>query len=89
MRHIELHIIETDSDVALALFAGVLSTDQLDFTECDVCGEPIGHSTETDSFEQFVVVLEDEIEYLICTDCASPIIETEESEDDEDELDRF
>ena len=88
MRHIELHVIETDSDIQLALFAGVLSTDQLAITECDVCDETIGYSTETDSFEQFVVVLEADIEYSICTDCASPIIETEEYED-ENELDRF
>jgi hypothetical protein len=77
MRHIELHLIETDADIDLALLSGILTADQLDSTECAECGEEIGSSEYDGSFLQFAVVLDEDTQCAICVECASPVLGTD------------
>lgn len=75
MRHLEIHVIETEQDVDLALQSGLLSLDRLDSTECVDCALPVGHAS-TDGFEPFAVVIdENDCDWAVCVDCASPVTE--------------
>ncbi len=100
MRHLEIHVIETEHDVDLALQSGVLSLDRLDSTECVDCALPVGHAS-TAGFEPFAVVIDEtDCDWAVCLECASPVtegfaLEPEESlehlleSEDLEDLERF
>jgi hypothetical protein len=69
MRHIEMHVIETVRDLELADTAGL---DVYETEACDECFEPVGEDAGT--FKKFVVLLDDESEWIVCVDCASPVL---------------
>ena len=74
MRSIEVHVIETDDDINLALKSGLLESADLDELYCDECEETVGH--EGSAFHEFSVVLyEDDASWFLCADCASPVTE--------------
>lgn len=83
MRHLEIHVIETEQDVDLALQSGLLSLDRLDSTECADCALPVGHAS-TDGFEPFAVVIdENDFDWAVCVECASPVTDGVPIEDTE------
>jgi hypothetical protein len=101
MRHIEIHIIETESDAASAEQCGLLS-DRFLVTQCWDCGDDVG---ALDRFEPYCLVLDDHDEWYLCTYCAEPVTDPDDSRyetsnsysdlleqelaDDDDEDDRF
>lgn len=74
MRSLEVHIVETASDVDLAIKAGLLEPQHLDYSTCSECDDAIGHVIDDGSFEPFAVVIDvDDADWVVCTDCASPV----------------
>lgn len=70
MRHVELHFIETAHDLASAELAGL---DVYEDDTCDTCHEPIGEQ-RVEKFVPFVILLDDEQEWVVCADCAEPVL---------------
>ncbi len=74
MRALEVHIIETASDIDLAIKAGLLEPTQLNAVNCSDCEEEVGHTGGVEEFEPFAVVIDaDDADWVVCIDCASPI----------------
>ena len=74
MRALELHIIETASDVDLAIKAGLLEPHRLDYSSCSDCEDSVGYLISDDTFEPFVVVIDaSDADWVVCINCASPI----------------
>lgn len=74
MRNVELHVMETNGDVSDGVHAGLLEVEDLDGGECAACSEDIGHIAGT--FFPYAVALDDQSQWLVCTDCASNVLET-------------
>jgi hypothetical protein len=73
MRHLEVHVIETEHDIDLALQAGLVTAGQLSHSECSDCADLVGHAGE--SFSPFVVVIDEyDFDWAVCSDCASSVI---------------
>lgn len=70
MRNIELHTIESVDDLALAEIAGL---DIGDNEICESCTTEVG-VVDSRNFEPFVYCLDDESEWIVCLDCADPIL---------------
>ena len=71
MRHIELHTIESSTDVATANEIGF----EVSNTEtCEECFEQVGESPISKKFLPFVYALDDEAIWTVCFECASPIL---------------
>lgn len=70
MRHLEAHLIESPHDIVLAEKAGL---DIYEDDTCDNCHEPIGES-RVEKFIPFVILLDDESEWVVCATCAEPIL---------------
>ena len=76
MRAFEVHVLDTPSDIDLAIKAGVLEPHRLDYSSCSECEESIGHITLQETFEPFCVVIDaDDNDWVVCVDCASPIVD--------------
>jgi hypothetical protein len=73
MRHIEVHVIETESDAASAERCGLPAEPNL-VTECADCGDDVG---ALDTFEPYCVVLDDKDHWYLCTYCAEPVTDPE------------
>ena len=71
MRHIELHVIEEEEDLSTAEVAGL---DVYSTETCDNCMDSVGVIEEGASFNPFVVLLDDETEWIVCTSCAEPVL---------------
>jgi enoyl-[acyl-carrier-protein] reductase (NADH) len=69
MRHIEMHVIETVKDLELADVAGL---DVYATETCEECFEQVGE--DVGNFKKFVVLLDDESEWIVCENCASPVL---------------
>ena len=75
MRALEIHVLETASDIDLALSVGVLLPEQLMETVCSRCGEEVGH-LNGDDFTEFCVVIDDEDrDWIVCTECSASVID--------------
>lgn len=64
-----MHVIETVRDLDLADTAGL---DVYSTEACDECFEPVGEDAK--NFKPFVVLLDDESEWIVCANCASPVL---------------
>lgn len=71
MRHIEMHVIENSHDIVLAAEAGI---EAFSAEVCEVCSQDVGDSLNAFTFRPFVVVLDDESEWIVCTRCAEPVL---------------
>ena len=99
MRHIEVHVLETEADALTAVSAGLLDEPNL-VAACADCAQDVG---ALDSFEPFCVVLDDVDRWYLCVECAEVVTDpsTEGIDitlveaadlyayDDFDDLDRF
>ena len=71
MRHIELHTIENSKDVVAANQVGL----EVAGTEiCEECFKQVGESPVSKKFIPFVFVLDDDAEWVVCFECASPVL---------------
>jgi hypothetical protein len=76
MRHIELHVLETEADTLTATNAGLLDDPNF-VTACADCATDVG---ALDRFEPYCVVLDDLDQWYLCLDCAEVV--TDPSVDD-------
>ncbi len=70
-RHIELHTVDTDADETRVDDAGLETADGDDV--CEHCESQIGHGRGR--FAPYVVVLDDEDVWFVCSSCADPVTE--------------
>jgi len=69
MRHIEMHLLETSKDVTSANNVGLeVGHDEV----CEECYKPVGDVSG--SFVPFVLLLDEDAEWIICAECASPVL---------------
>lgn len=74
MRHLELHVLETETDIDLAIQAGVLRTEQLASAECAECGDFVGHASN--GFAAFTVVIDEtDADWALCLECSAPVVD--------------
>lgn len=74
MRHLELHVLETETDIDLAIQAGLLNGEQLASAECAECGDFAGHSP--DGFAPFAVVIDEtDADWTLCLECVAPVVD--------------
>jgi hypothetical protein len=85
MMHIEIHVIQTDRDVDAAVQCGLLDG-PFEVEPCHNCDAEVGSLGD---FEPFAIVLDETDDpWIVCYDCALPIIEPVlDLESDEDEPD--
>lgn len=75
MRSLEVHLFETDDDLDLAIQSGTALPEQIASTVCSECEGKVGYGA-LDGFEPFVFVIdENDQDWIVCTECASPIID--------------
>lgn len=70
MRHIEMHVIQTVTDLHLADVSGL---DVYEDDRCERCGELVA-DVDGGAFRPFVVLLDDETEWIVCAQCAEPVL---------------
>ena len=69
MRHIEMHLLENSKDLNSANNVGLeVSDDEI----CEECQQPVGEVKGT--FVPFVLILDDEAEWVVCAECAQPVL---------------
>jgi hypothetical protein len=74
MRSLEVHVFETERDIDLALGGGIVLPEQLASSRCIECSDGIGYSSGP-VFGSFVLVIdENDQDWLLCHECASPIL---------------
>lgn len=71
MRHIEIHTIENSKDVATANQVGL---EVAGAETCEECFKQVGETPVSKKFVPFVLALDDEAEWVVCFECASPIL---------------
>lgn len=75
MRHLELHVLETETDIDLAIQAGLLNGEQLASAECAECGELVGH--DSSGFIGFAVVIDEtDTDWTLCLECVAPVVDS-------------
>ena len=75
MRSLEVHLFETEHDVDLAIQSGTALPEQVANTKCSDCDGAVGYGC-LDGFEPFVCVIdENDQDWIVCTECAGPIID--------------
>lgn len=70
MRHLEMHVIENSHDIVLAAEAGV---EAFSAEVCEVCSQDVGDNSGY-NFRPFVVILDEEAEWIVCVRCAEPVL---------------
>lgn len=92
MRHIEVHVIETESDVLTAVQCGLLN-DPNHVAACADCETAVGALR---TFEPYCVVLDGDDEWYLCLECAEVVtdpspdaFDIELLDDEFDDFDRF
>lgn len=73
MRSLEVHLFETDTDLDNALRSGIVLPEQVAHTECVDCGEDVCY-TNLDFCPFVLVIDENDQDWILCEDCASPIL---------------
>jgi hypothetical protein len=69
MRHIEMHLLENSKDVQSANTVGLEVQDD---ESCEECLLPVGNVKG--SFVPFLLILDDEAEWVVCAECAKPVL---------------
>jgi hypothetical protein len=71
MRHIEMHVISNTTDERLANLAGL---DTYDDESCAHCRELLGTASSETSFKSYVILLDENSEWVVCSTCALPVL---------------
>ena len=90
MRSFEIHLFETGSDLELALQGGIVTPERVASTTCSECEEFVAYSGEPDKYIPFALTIdEDDHDWVLCVDCASPILDHSEIFSIADSVDLF
>ena len=74
MRSIELHVINTASDVDTVLSNGLAEPEELDLAECAACSDEVGQVDGL--FHAFALLLDERDEpWFVCYGCLEDIID--------------
>jgi hypothetical protein len=78
MRHIEVHVIESETDVATALSSGLLEVTDLDGdVQCNHCSEGVAYVDG--EFVAFAVAIDELDEpWFVCLVCSEAVVEAED-----------
>ena len=94
MRSIELHVINTASDVDSAINNGLAEPEELDVAECAACSDEVGHVDGL--FLSFALLLDERnVPWFVCYPCLEdvidpqPLTDSELSYVDEEEFEQF
>jgi hypothetical protein len=94
MRSIELHVIESASDVDTAIRNGLAEPEEIDLAECAACSDEVGHVDGL--FLAFALLIDErDVPWFICYACLEdaidpqPIADTALSYVDDDEFEKF
>jgi hypothetical protein len=75
MRSLEVHHLQTEDDLELALTSGLILPEQVAATDCMECETLVCYSDTKNLFIPFLLVLdEDDQDWVLCEDCASPML---------------
>lgn len=85
MKNIELHLMDSDGDVYLGVQAGLIDVEDTDEPTCLNCAEDVGPIDG--AFYPYVVALDDESQWVVCEECASPVVHPEGASEEEDWFD--
>lgn len=99
MRHIEVHVLETEADTLAATATGLLDDPNL-VAACADCAQDVGALL---TFEPYCVVLDDVDQWYLCLECAEVVTDPspdafdielltnglDDLDDFDDEFDRF
>jgi len=79
MRHIEVHVIESETDVATALSSGLLEVTDLDGdVQCNHCSDGVAYVDG--EFVAFAVAIDELDEpWFVCLVCSEPVVEAEDT----------
>lgn len=73
MRLLEIHMFETEDDITSAIQVGAILPEQLIHSTCIDCKGGVGYAGL--DFEPFVIVIdENDQDWLVCCDCAKPVL---------------
>lgn len=86
MKSLELHVLEQPNDIDLAALAGLIEL--TDNELCESCGSEVGYD-RLGNFTPICVVIDAEQEWVVCLDCAEPIIDPSIYEAAEDSVSEF
>ena len=87
MRSIEVHVINTASDVDTAIVNGLLEPEQIDNgLLCAACSDEVGHITgelsRYISFESFALLIDErDVPWYICYSCLEDVIDPQPQTD--------
>ena len=94
MRSIEVHVINTASDVDTAITNGLAEPEELDLAECAACSDEVGHVDG--AFLAFALLIDErDIPWFICYACLEDVIDPQPQTDsalpysDEEEFEHF
>lgn len=74
MRSIELHVINTASDVDTAINNGLAEPEELDLAECAACADEVGHVDG--AFLAFALLIDErDVPWFICYACVEDAID--------------
>jgi hypothetical protein len=74
MRSIELHVINTASDVDTAIANGLAEPEELDLAECAACSDEVGHVDG--AFLAFALLIDErDVPWFICYACVEDAID--------------
>jgi hypothetical protein len=85
MRHIELHTVDNERDVAAAVSSGLLD-DYFPLTVCAACSDGVGSSAADANFVPYVICLDDDSRWYLCDECAADVLEPNFALDDDNLL---
>jgi hypothetical protein len=79
MRHIEVHVIESETDVATALSSGLLEVTDIDEdVHCNHCSDRVAYVDG--EFVAFAVAIDEMDEpWFVCLVCSEPVVEPEDT----------
>ena len=82
MRHIEMHTIDSETDVLSAVSSGLLD-EHFPLTVCAACSDAVGSSAASANFVPYVVCLDEDSRWYLCEECAEVVLDPQFAKDDE------
>jgi len=95
MRSIELHVINTASDVDTVIQSGLAEPEELDLAQCAACSDEVGQVNGV--FLEFALLLDERnVPWFICYECLEDVVDPQPLTDaslsyldDEEEFEKF
>jgi hypothetical protein len=74
MRSIEIHLLETASDVDTAIRIGLVEPLQLEVAKCAACSDDVGHVDGV--FATFAIAIDErDVPWFVCYECLEDVVD--------------